>query len=121
MSYGRELQYETEIASNPRRRGPLRFEEGVATDTDVPRDFQRGAYGDGGYDGKGGGWAPWVKTPGETMQERAHLGSSTWIEAPSLLSEFVQGAHVGDHEPYYETEVNSGARQYRPNRAVVND
>ena len=30
----------------PMQRGPLRFEEGVATDTDVPNDFAIGAYAD---------------------------------------------------------------------------
>jgi hypothetical protein len=29
-------------AAIPGQRGPLRFEEGVATDTDVPSDFQKG-------------------------------------------------------------------------------
>ena len=32
--------------NRPGGRGPLRFEEGVATDTDVPFDFGRGAYAD---------------------------------------------------------------------------
>ena len=32
--------YEMKGADNATRRGPLRFEEGVATDTDVPADFQ---------------------------------------------------------------------------------
>mgnify|MGYP003339802309 CR=1 FL=1 len=34
--------YERKGADNVTRRGPLRFEEGVATDTDVPNDFQKG-------------------------------------------------------------------------------
>lgn len=119
MSYpDPEVQYETAIANNTRRRGPLRFEEGIVTDTDVPNEFRRGAYGDtAGITS----WADVTKTPGETMRERAHVGSSTWIEAPSLLSEFVQGAHVGDHEPAYEVEGNSGGLTRRQNRAVVND
>lgn len=119
MAYGRDLTYETEIANNTRRRGPLRFEEGIVTDTDVPNDFRQGAYGD--PNGGEGGWVAWTKSPGETMRERAHLGSSSWIEAPALLSEFVQGAHVGDFPPSYEHEVNSGGKQVRPNRATVND
>jgi hypothetical protein len=121
MAYGSDLHYETEIASNPRRRGPLRFEEGIATDTDVPNQFRQGAYGDPNGDGGHGSWANWTKSPDETMRERAHIGSSTWIEAPALLSEFVQGAHVGDFPPSYEHEMNSGGKQVRPNRATVND
>ena len=121
MSYGKDLSYETEIASNPRRRGPLRFEEGIVTDTDVPNDFRRGAYSDPNGDGGQGSWANWSKQPDETMRERAHLGSSTWIEAPALLGEFVQGAHAGDGRLAYEHEMNSGGKQVRPNRATVND
>ena len=34
--------YEVKGAGNAERRGPLRFEEGIATDTDVPNDFQVG-------------------------------------------------------------------------------
>jgi hypothetical protein len=121
MAYGEDLHYESAIANNTRRRGPLRFEEGVATDTDVPNMFRQGAYGDGDGDNGHGTWANWTKSPEETMRERAHLGSSTWIEAPALLSEFVQGAHVGDGPLAYEHEMNSGGRQVRPNRATVND
>lgn len=121
MSYGSDLHYESEIASNPRRRGPLRFEEGIATDTDVPNQFRQGAYADPNGDAGKGTWANWTKSPDETMRERAHLGSSTWIEAPALLSEFVQGAHAGDGRLAYETESNSGGRQVRPNRATVSD
>ena len=55
------------------------------------------------------------------MRERYHVGSSAWIEAPALLSEFVQGAGVGNRPTAYEHETNSGGRQARPNRATVND
>ncbi len=116
-----EVQYEHAVADNQRRRGPLRFEEGIALDTDVPNEFRRGAYGDTTGTVESGGWATVTKSPGETMRERAHVGSSTWIEAPSLLSEFVQGAHVGDHPPDYEVETNPGTIQRRQNRACVTD
>jgi len=121
MSYGSDLRYETEIASNPRRRGPLRFEEGLATDTDIPSSFRQGAYGDGNGDGGRGNWANWTKSPEETMRERVHAGSAAWIEAPALLGEFVQGAHAGQSKLAYEYEQNSGGRQARPNRATVSD
>jgi hypothetical protein len=86
--------YERKGADNATRRGPLRFEEGVATDTDVPNDFQVGIchlvlqqhqvvqtamlqYG--------------TKTAAETLSERAHVGSASWVEAPTFLGEFAHG------------------------------
>ncbi len=102
--------------------GPNRFEEGVATDTDVPNDFQRGAYGDTAGNSRG---LPtpemFFKYPEETMRERAHVGSATWIEAPSVLSEFVQGSMAGDGMPQFEMDMNSGGRMARPNPTVVYD
>ena len=110
--------------SIPGNRGPLRFEEGVATDTDVPRDFGRGAYADTAP-------APtrmnhnnpemFYKYPEETMRERAHVGSASWIEAPSVLREFVQGSMSGDGMPQFEYEYNSGMHMNRQNATVVND
>ena len=49
------LKFSTSMAFavNLTRRGPLRFEEGVATDTDIPNDFGLGAYGDTQGDGRG--------------------------------------------------------------------
>jgi hypothetical protein len=105
-------------------KGPLRFEEGVATDTDVPRDFAQGAYMDG---------APspmrmnhnnpemFYKHAEQTMAERAHVGAATWIEAPTVLSEFVQGSVAGDAMPTFEYEYNTGGHMNRPNPTVVYD
>lgn len=110
--------------SIPMNKGPLRFEEGIATDTDVPRDFAQGAYMD---------TAPspmrmnhnnpemFYKYPEQTMQERAHVGAASWIEAPTVLSEFVQGAVAGDGMPQFEYEYNTGAHMNRPNPTVVWD
>lgn len=110
--------------SIPGNRGPLRFEEGVATDTDVPMDFGVGAYED---------TAPspmrmnhnnpemFYKYPEETMRERAHVGSATWIEAPAMLGDFVQGSMSGDSMPMFEYAVNDGYIQKRPNATVVYD
>jgi hypothetical protein len=61
------------------------------------------------------------KYPEETMRERAHVGSASWIEAPSVLSEFVQGSMAGDGMPSFEYEYNSGGRMNRMNPTVVND
>lgn len=110
--------------SIPGNRGPLRFEEGIATDTDVPNDFGIGAYED---------TAPspmrqnhnnpemFYKYPEETLRERAHVGSATWIEAPAMLNDFVQGSMSGEGMPVWEYAYNSGGRANRPNPTVVYD
>jgi len=115
-----EVQFERNIAFNPTRRGPLRFEEGVATDTDIPNDFGLGAYGDTQGDGRGRPFTN-IKDPATTMRERAHVGSATWIEAPTMLSDFVIGASIGQGPPNFEMEVGSERRLIRLNPAQVQD
>lgn len=107
----------------PGKRGPLRFEEGLATDTDIPQNFQKGAMQ---------GYMPapgrvnhnanvFEKYPEETMAERAHAGSCAWVEAPAMLSEFAAEAFA-DHGVTEYTEVfRSGGHQARVNPAVVHD
>ena len=114
------VQYEGAIAVNNRRRGPLRFEEGIPTDTDVPNEFGRGAYGDPTGDARGRPFVG-VKTPEETMRERAHVGSATWIEAPTMLGDFMIGAGIGQGRPEYELEYGSERRLIRMNPTVVTD
>lgn len=116
--------YERELGvTNPERRGPLRFEEGVATDTSVPRDFQLGMEQ---------GWrtAPgrpnqnlnvFEKSAAETMQERAHLGSAAWVDSPDLLGEFAQGSFADYAENVYEQVNRNGGRYQRITPSVVND
>ena len=117
-----EVQYEPAVAVNNARRGPLRFEEGVATDTDVPNDFGRGAYGDSQGDSRGRSTMESViKPPEETMRERAHVGSASWIEAPTMLNDFVIGASVGQSDPQWEVEIGSEVRLRRISPATVND
>jgi hypothetical protein len=87
--------YERKMATpSPGRRGPLRFEEGIATDTDVPNDFALGI-------SQGYITAPgrpnhnanvWEKSPADTMKERAHVGSAAWVESQSFLGEFAHGS-----------------------------
>ena len=115
--------YERKGADNATRRGPLRFEEGIATDTDVPNDFQLGL--DQGYDTPEGrpnhNMNVMEKYADETMRERAHVGSAAWVEAPTYLGEFAQG-NFGDHSSVViEEVVRSGARQERMNPASVLD
>lgn len=100
--------------------GPKRFEEGVASDTDVPNDFSKGAYGDTAGDARGKPTREmFYKWPEDTMRERAHVGSASWIEAPEVLGDFVQGTVSGDGQPSFEYAYNSGAHQNRPNAVRV--
>jgi len=76
--------------ATPGQRGPLRFEEGIATDTDVPQEFTKGAMQ--GYTPAAGrpnrNANVFEKPAEETMRERAHVGSAAWVEAPDTLTEF---------------------------------
>ena len=107
----------------PMLRGPLRFEEGVATDTDVSNDFQTGAMQ--GYVTPPGrinhNQNVFEKWPDETMRQRAHVGSAAWVEAPTFLGEFVQGSFTDYATVRYEEVVRNGARQARLNPTIVTD
>jgi len=116
--------YDRKMASAlPGQRGPLRFEEGVATDTDVPNEFSKGA--SQGYQpaaGRPNRNAPvHTKTAEETMKERAHVGSASWVEAPDHLSEFSGGAFADHGKNEFEEVIRNGARQQAANPAVVRD
>jgi len=115
--------YEMKGAGNMERRGPLRFEEGIATDTDVPTDFQKGIMsGFAAAPGRPNRNAPvWQKPAAETLSERAHVGSASWIEAPTFLGEFAHGSFSNNAEQVVETKVVSGGRMNRLNPTVVND
>jgi len=118
------LTYDRKVsAAVPGQRGPLRFEEGIGTDTDVPDEFILGAQQ--GYTPAAGrpnrNAAVHTKTAEETMSERAHVGSAAWVEAPDYLSEF-SGAAFEDHgSNVYEEVTRNGSRQQRPNPAQVQD
>ncbi|NDH64837.1 MAG: hypothetical protein EBY26_00325 [Microbacteriaceae bacterium] len=116
--------YERKMAAAlPGQRGPLRFEEGVATDTDVPTDFQKGMM-QGSITPPGRpnhNMNVFEKYPEETMAERAHVGSAAWVEAPVYLGEFAQGSFSDYAEVRYEEVIRSGGRQVRTNPAVVVD
>lgn len=115
------VSYERTMAPNaPGQRGILRFEEGLESDTDVPTDFGVGiAQGNPGPGRPNHNQKVDTKWPEETMRERAHVGSASWIEAPSVLSEFSQGAFSGYGEVHYEQVANSGLRTQRRNATVV--
>jgi hypothetical protein len=105
-------------------RGPLRFEEGLGTDTDLPNEFVNGAMQ--GYITAPGrpnhNQNVYEKWPDETMRERAHVGSASWVEAPTYLSEFAHGTTSGNPAEYlYEMVARNGTRQERRSPAEVMD
>lgn len=118
------VNYEGKMAANPERRGPLRFEEGIATDTDVPSDFQLGAM-------QGYRTAPgrpnhnlnvFEKPAAETMKQRSHLGSASWIDSADMTGEFMHGVNVDTNSTRRFEQVNrSGGRYERLHGAVVTD
>jgi len=115
--------YERKGADNVTRRGPLRFEEGIATDTDVPNDFQKGMMsGSATAPGRPNRNAPvWQKPAAETLAERAHVGSASWVEAPTYLGEFAHGTMNDYSAAQIETVARSGGRTQRMSPTVVND
>ena len=106
-------RYERSYAPSPvGNEGPRRFEEGVATDTDVPREFAIGA-----HQGTVGMPITHRKTPQETMAERAHVGSASWIEAPTMLRDFANG--TAEPPQTYGRENRGEGRKLRRNPTTV--
>jgi hypothetical protein len=101
--------YETKTGNNTARRGPLRFQEGLGSDTDVPSEFARGAMQ--GYVTPPGranhNMNVFEKPPAETMRERAHVGSASWPEAPTYLSEYAAGASEAEQK-YLQVDRGEG-------------
>lgn len=113
--------YERKIAPNtPGGRGPLRFEEGTATDTDIPVEFVTGMRQ--GYETGPGGHnkSVYIKDAALTMRERVHLGSAAWTEAPTYLAGFSGGASDEAERNYIQVD-RSGGRYERHNPAQVLD
>ena len=120
--------YERKVApSRTGVTGPLRFEENLASDTDIPNEFTKGVMQ--GYET---GSRPnhnknvYEKWPEETMRERAHVGSAAWVEAPTYLGEFSHGADSVLAERKFEqidrgAPNPSGRRYERHNPAEVMD
>jgi hypothetical protein len=133
MSLGPEPQfpergqyaYDMAVAGNqPGNRGPLRFEEGLSTDTDIPTDFQQGMIEFMvSAPGRINHVDPNVqfKYPEQTMQERAHVGSAAWVDAPTMLGEFAHGSFTDQAEVRYEEVFRSGGIQKRRSPEVVTD
>jgi hypothetical protein len=117
------VTYERKMAVPGERRGPLRFEEGLATDTDIPNDFQRGmTEALSPAPGSQNHVNPEVlyKHANETMAERAHVGSAAWVDSPAFLGDYAGGAGEGNQVEYLQV-TRSGGRYGRPNGALVTD
>jgi hypothetical protein len=112
--------YETKFASNTVRRGPLRFEEGIATDSDVPNDFMLGARQGYVTDARGHNMNVYIKDAADTQRERVHLGSSAWTDSPSFLGAFAGGASNEAERNYIQADQGEGRKQ-RHSPAVVRD
>lgn len=113
--------YERKMAPDaPGGRGPLRFEEGLATDSDIPNDFVLGMHQGYAAGPRGHNANVYEKPAAETMRERVHVGSAAWTEAPTQLAAF-SGACGNEAEKQYIQVNRSGGRQQRHNAAQVQD
>lgn len=109
--------------SIPGNQGPQLFQEGLASDPDIPGDFMTGvSQGETTAPGRSNRNAPvFIKPPQETMKQRAHAGSASWVEAPTFLREFVQGSFTNRAAPQFELEQGTESRIHRPAPNVVRD
>lgn len=113
--------YEAKVAPDaPGGRGPLRFEEGLATDTDLPYEFVNGMRQGYTTDARGHNTNVYEKSAAETMRERVHVGSAAWVEAPTYLGAFAGGSG-NEAEQKYIQDNRSGGRYERRNPAQVID
>lgn len=113
--------YERKMAPDaPGGRGPLRFEEGLATDTDLPFEFVNGMRQGYVTDSRGHNANVYEKPAAETMRERVHVGSAAWVEAPTYLSGFSGGTSNEAERNYIQVD-RSGGRYERHNPAQVRD
>lgn len=115
------------------------YQEGIGWDSDVPREFLLGVRQGEGDPDIGNSQASdhirsdsparpnqnvnvFTKSRAETMRERAHVGSASWVEAPWQLGAFAQGA--GDAEARggeYAHEQRDGSHYSRPSHARIED
>jgi hypothetical protein len=113
--------YEVKVAPDmPGGRGPMRFEEGLATDTDLPDEFVNGMRQGYSTDARGHNLNVYEKWPEETMRERIHVGSASWVEAPTYLQAFMGGSGPEADNEYIQVNRN-GSSYLRRNPAQVLD
>jgi hypothetical protein len=113
--------YEVKVAPNmPGGRGPLRFEEGLGTDTDIPNEFVNGMMQGYRTDPRGHNLNVYEKSAEETTRERVHVGSASWTESPTYLAGFMGGASPEAEQNYIQVNRDGGAYK-RHNAAQVSD
>jgi hypothetical protein len=113
--------YEVKVAPDmPGGRGPMRFEEGLATDTDIPNEFVNGMQQGYSTDARGHNVNVYEKWPDETMRERIHVGSASWVESPTYLQAFMGGSSPEADHNYIQVNRN-GSSYLRRNPAQVLD
>jgi hypothetical protein len=114
--------FEAKMAPNaPGGRGPLHPEEGIATDTGVPREFVKSIqenYKTGSRPNQNNN--VFLKPAAETEQERAHVGSAAWVEAPTYLGAFAGGTGPEAERKFIQVDVGD-SRKERHNAAEVLD
>jgi hypothetical protein len=109
--------------NRPGGAGPLRFQEGLGTDSDIPSDFTTGVMS--GYVTAPGNdnhnAVVWRKGPEETLKQRAHAGSAAWPEAPTFVGEFGNAAFTDYADTKFERITRSGSHYMRTNPTMVSD
>jgi hypothetical protein len=109
--------YEVKVAPDmPGGRGPMRFEEGLATDTDIPGQFVFGMQQGYSTDPRGHNMNVYEKPAEETMRERIHVGSASWTESPTYLDGFLGGSSPEAEQTYIQ--VNRDGSGYRRRNAA---
>lgn len=113
--------YEVKVAPDmPGGRGPMRFEEGLATDTDLPNEFVYGMRQGYATDPRGHNLNVYEKPAEETQRERIHAGSASWTESPTYLQGFMGGASPEADHNYIQVN-RDGSSYRRRNPAQVTD
>lgn len=112
--------YERKMAPDaPGGRGPLRFEEGLATDTDLPMEFVTGMRQGYVTDSRGHNQSVYIKDAALTQRERVHVGSASWVEAPTFLAGFANGASSEAERNYIQVNQGEGRKQRRSPAQVL--
>lgn len=109
--------YEVKVAPDmPGGRGPMRFEEGLATDTDLPMEFVTGMRQGYDTDPRGHNLNVYEKPADLTTRERVHVGSASWTESPTYLGGFLGGSGPEAEQTYIQ--VNRDGSSYRRRNAA---
>lgn len=113
--------YEVKVAPDmPGGRGPMRFEEGLATDTDIPNEFVEGMMQGYRTDPRGRNLNVYEKPADQVTRERIHVGSASWTESPTQLGAFMGGSSPEAEQNYIQVTVD-GSSYKRRSAAQVQD